>query len=688
VPNRLSSETSPYLKQHADNPVDWYPWGPEALERAKAEDKPILLSVGYAACHWCHVMAHESFENAETADLMNRHFINIKVDREERPDIDSIYMQAVQALTGQGGWPMTMFLLPDGTPFYGGTYYPPTDRQGMPSFRRVLESVAGSFANKRDGMTQSAAQIAAHLKSTAATMELASELDAATLENAYRSLARTYDVKHAGFGAAPKFPPSMSLEFLLTHWSRTGTDYALQMVRETFYAMIRGGIYDQVGGGMARYSTDATWLVPHFEKMLYDNAQLILLGVHLWQATKDEEVRVATGRTIEWIAREMTSAEGGFYASLDADSEGEEGRFYVWSERELDELLGDESALIKSYYAVSGGGNFDGHNILHVRDDPAATASRAGISPVELAERIGKAQRILYEWRAKRVWPGRDEKILAGWNGLALRAIATAARVFDRDDWRELALRNAEFLRTRMVRDGRLMRSYKDGFARIPGFLEDHASVALGFLAVYELTFDRKWLGRAREIADAMLLAFWNSDETKMYDSASDAESLFVRPRDVMDNALPSGNSLACELLLRLGDIFGEERYREIGVGIARGSASLVSRYAAAFGHLLVASDLIVNGAIEVALVGEPGAPDSIALERELARRFVPSLVLVAGPDEIEPLLALLRNRSKVEGKATAYVCRNYTCDQPVTDVKLFSAELAKLSSIAPGGLQ
>jgi uncharacterized protein YyaL (SSP411 family) len=678
VPNKLSSETSPYLRQHADNPVDWYPWGSEALQRAKAEDKPILLSVGYAACHWCHVMAHESFENPETADLMNRHFINIKVDREERPDIDSVYMAAVQAMTGQGGWPMTMFLLPDGTPFYGGTYYPPTDRQGMPSFRRVLQSVAASFAQKREGMTQSAAQISAHLRSTAAAMELPGELSPATLENAYRTLARTYDVKHAGFGAAPKFPPSMSLEFLLTHWSRTGTEYALQMVRETFHAMIRGGIYDQVGGGMARYSTDATWLVPHFEKMLYDNAQLILLGVHLWQATRGEEVRVATERTIGWIAREMTSGEGGFYSSLDADSEGEEGRFYVWSERELDDLLGDEAPLIKSYYAVSAGGNFDGHNILHVRDDPAATASRAGLTQAELAERVRKAQQILYEARAKRVWPGRDEKILAGWNGLALRAIATAARAFDRNDLRELALRNAGFLATRMVRDGRPMRSYKDGTARIPGFLEDHASVALGFLAIYELTFDRQWLDRAREIAEAMLGAFWNSKEKKLYDTASDAEELFVRPRDVMDNALPAGNSLACELLLRLGDIFGEERYREIGNDIARASASLVTRYAAAFGHLLVAADMIVHGAIEVALVGEPGEGGFSLLERAVAERYVPSLVLAGGTTAGDPAIVLLSERGKHGGLATGYVCRGNVCDEPVTKPR---ALLEKLES-------
>ncbi|MDQ6717811.1 MAG: thioredoxin domain-containing protein, partial [Gemmatimonadota bacterium] len=430
--NRLAGETSPYLLQHAANPVDWYPWGPEALDRARAEDKPILLSIGYAACHWCHVMAHESFESEETAALMNEHFVNIKVDREERPDIDSIYMQAVQAMSGHGGWPMTMFLLPDGAPFYGGTYFPPEDRHGLPSFRRLLVSVADAYRDKRENVSQTAAQIATALRSAAATEPGAAAPDKRTLELAYRGLARSYDVEHSGFGTAPKFPPTMALDFLLRHWRRTGEKYALEMTIESFRAMVRGGIYDQIGGGMARYSVDAAWLVPHFEKMLYDNALLIRLGSNLWQATKDDEVRIATARSIEWVKREMTSPESGFYSSLDADSEGHEGLFYLWTESELDTLLGDDAALVKSFYGVSPAGNFEGKNILFVGDAPGVTASRSGIGIDEMHSRLECAQSVLYEARAKRVWPGLDDKILAGWNGLMLRGVASAARVFDR----------------------------------------------------------------------------------------------------------------------------------------------------------------------------------------------------------------------------------------------------------------
>jgi uncharacterized protein YyaL (SSP411 family) len=684
--NKLSGETSPYLRQHADNPVDWYPWGPEALARARDEDKPILLSIGYAACHWCHVMAHESFENDETAALMNERFVNIKVDREERPDLDSIYMQAVQAMTGHGGWPMTMFLLPDGTPFYGGTYYPPEDRQGIPSFRRVLESVSAAYRDKRDGLRRSAGQIAEMLRAAGDSEDADGAASEQAIELAYRSLARSYDVTHGGFGTAPKFPPTMSLDFLLRHWSRTGNDYALQMVTETFRAMIRGGIYDQIGGGMARYSVDATWLVPHFEKMLYDNALIIRLGAYLWQVTKDDEARTATERTVEWVKREMTAPEGGFYSSLDADSEGEEGRFYLWTEAELDKVLGAESSPLKSYYGVSAAGNFEERNILFVGDDPAVTASRAGISVEELRERIEVSQSKLYDVRAKRVWPGRDEKVLAGWNGLMLRGIATAARVFGRDDWRDLALRNADFLVQRMCHKGRLMRSFKDGSARIPGFLEDHASVALGLIAVYELTFDESWLARAREIAEGMIAAFWEESEKRMYDTASDAERLIVRPRDVTDNALPSGNSLAAELLLYLGDIYGDSRYVEIGAHIIGSSAGLIARYAAAFGHLLGAMDVYLNGAVEVALVGDPGSADLTALERAVAAQYVSSLILAGGREGESTSVALLANRTKIQGKAAAYVCRGNVCDEPVTDPDGLRERLAGMLALTIRG--
>ena len=443
--NRLARETSPYLLQHADNPVDWYAWGPEALETAKREDKPILLSIGYAACHWCHVMAHESFEDTETARLMNDNFVNIKVDREERPDIDGIYMQAVQAMTGQGGWPMTMFLLPDGSPFYGGTYFPPDDRHGLPSFRTVMQSVTEAYKKRRKGVTASAEQLRQIYASNLAKTQNSGGLTRDMLQAVYQSLTQRYDAHNGGFGTAPKFPASMVLDFLLRHWKRTGTKEALEIVVNSFRKMARGGIYDQIGGGFARYSVDASWLVPHFEKMLYDNALLTRLGAHIWQATKDEEIRRVTIETVEWLEREMTSPEGGFYSSLDADSEGHEGKFYVWSEDEIDALLSADSRAFKSYYGVTRSGNFEGENILFVPSDRAVAAARAGVHEDSLDDIVTRARRVLYDTRAKRVWPGRDEKILAAWNGLMLRGVVAAARAFDRDDFAKLALRNGQY---------------------------------------------------------------------------------------------------------------------------------------------------------------------------------------------------------------------------------------------------
>ncbi len=686
MPNRLANETSPYLLQHADNPVDWYPWGPEALERARREDKPILLSIGYAACHWCHVMAHESFEDDETARLMNDTFVNIKVDREERPDIDGIYMQAVQAMTGQGGWPMTMFLLPDGSPFYGGTYFPPDDRHGLPSFRKVLRSVSDAYADKREGVAQSADQLRQIYESNLAQTRSSGRLTREMLEGVYRSLEQRYDAKNGGFGTAPKFPATMVLDFLLRHWKRTGTSEALEIVGNSFRKMARGGIYDQIGGGFARYSVDASWLVPHFEKMLYDNALLTRLGAHLWQATKDEEIRRVTIETVEWVDREMTSPEGGFYSSLDADSEGHEGKFYVWSEDELDSLLGADSPAFKTYYGVTRGGNFEGNNILFVPADRAAAATHAGVDQETLDAIIARARRILYDARARRVWPARDEKILASWNGLMLRGIATAARAFDRSDSAKLALRNAEFLAREMVRKGRVMRSHKEGVTRISGFLEDHAAVALGFLAVYELTFDERWVDRAREIADAMVEWFWDDEVGAFFDTSRDAERLITRPRDVTDNATPSGTSLAIELLLHLADLQQDSDYRRRAVFCLESQAEPMLRFPTAFGHLLGCADMEVYGAIEVALVGETSDPQFKALERTVAERYVPSLVLTGGAPRSRSAIKLLAHRPLVDGKPTAYVCRSYTCDRPVTDPDSLSDQLenaAKAGTVA-----
>ena len=677
MPNRLANETSPYLLQHADNPVDWFPWGPEALEKARSEDKPILLSIGYAACHWCHVMAHESFEDAETARSMNEGFVNIKVDREERPDIDGIYMQAVQAMTGHGGWPMTMFLMPDGRPFYGGTYFPPEDRPGLPAFKTILRSVRDGYARKRESLADSAGQLLTQIfQSNLVAARGGTAPTLQSLELAYRSLAQRYDIRHGGFGGAPKFPATMVMDFLLRYWKRTGTAYALEMVLDSFRKMARGGIYDQLGGGFARYSVDAVWLVPHFEKMLYDNALLVRLGAHLWQATKDEEVERVAVETVDWLEREMTSPTGGFYSSLDADSEGHEGKFYVWSEAEIDSLLGQDSAAFKRYYGVTRGGNFEGGNILFVAADRSAAAARSGITRPELDAALARAKKILYDARARRVWPGRDEKILAAWNGLMLRGVATAARVFRHDRFRRIALRNAEFLAREMVRDGRVMRSHKEGVTRISGFLEDQAAVALGFLAVYELTHDQRWVDDARKIADAMIHWFWDDEKGFFFDTAKDAEALITRPRESTDNATPSGTSLAVELLLHLAELQRDPDLRRRAAFTLETLAEAAAKYPSAFGHLLGSVDMELNGAVQIALVGKSDDPAFQALERVVAEQYVPSMVLAGGAAGREGSVKLLEGRTIREGKPTAYVCRGYTCDAPVTEPSELARQL------------
>ncbi|HJR43331.1 MAG TPA: thioredoxin domain-containing protein [Gemmatimonadaceae bacterium] len=684
MPNRLADETSPYLQQHADNPVDWYPWGPEALERARREDKPILLSIGYAACHWCHVMEHESFENDETARLMNELFVNIKVDREERPDIDAIYMTAVQAMTGHGGWPMTMFLTPEGVPFYGGTYFPPDDRQGMPSFARVMRSVADAYATRRADVERSAEGVRALLQRSSEAVRGAGALTAQLLERSWRQLARSYDARHGGFGDAPKFPQTMALDFSLRYWRRTGTEHALEIARDSFLRMARGGVYDQIGGGFHRYAVDAVWLVPHFEKMLYDNALLARLGVHLWQATGGEEIRRVTRETLDWAAREMTSPEGGFYSSLDADSEGHEGKFYVWDVHELDRLLGEDARIVMQHYGVSPEGNFEGKSILHVPHDPRAVAVRTGMDVERVSEMVARARGVLYEARARRVWPGRDEKVLASWNGLMLRALAEGARVFDHDDYRATALANGEFLFSRMVRDGRVMRARTGGETRIAGFLDDHAAVALGALALYELTFDRVWLARAETVADAMITWFFDATSGAFFDTAGDHEALIARPREITDNATPSGTSLATELLLRLGDLTHNVDMRRRATQLLESMAEPMTRYPLAFGHLLGVADLEINGAVEVALAGEPGEAGFRALEREVARHYLPALVLAGGVPAQDGAIALMEGRSMREGRATAYVCRQYACDEPTTEAALLGRQLETAATLAP----
>jgi uncharacterized protein len=678
--NRLANETSPYLLQHKDNPVDWYPWGEEALERAREEDKPILLSVGYSACHWCHVMERESFEDEATARIMNEHFVNIKVDREERPDIDSIYMSAVQALTRHGGWPMTVFLTPDGAPFYGGTYFPPVPRGGLPSFQQVLLSLADAYENRHEEVSRSAESVREYLRASTGAALPQTAVRTELLDKAAESLMSELDGRFGGFGGAPKFPQAMNLEVLLRHHHRTGDRAALSGVEDTLRAMAHGGIYDQLGGGFARYSVDRYWLVPHFEKMLYDNALLSRLYLEAYQATDDPFYRRIAEETLDYVVRDMTSPEGGFYSAEDADSEGEEGKFYVWTAAEIRGVLTEEEAgLAERFWDVTERGNFEGKNILHVPRAPEAVAAEFGISPQQLWERMVEIRAKLFAAREDRIRPGRDEKALAAWNGLMLRSFALAARVLMRGDYREVAERNATFLLDKLRVSGRLRRSYKDGQARFNGYLEDYAMVADGLVALYEATFDLRWLAQAEELADAVIELFWDEGSGAFYDTPADHEELVTRPRDVYDNAAPSGTSVATDVLLRLSLLLGRDDYRARAEAVLDSLSGGMERVPGAFGRLLAALDFHLSRPREVAIVGDPASPDTQALIDAVYARYLPNKVVVGrAPDDEEApgLVPLLAERPTREGRATAYVCEGYACQNPTTDPEELAGQL------------
>jgi uncharacterized protein len=679
--NRLASETSPYLLQHKDNPVDWYPWGEEALKRAREEDKPVLLSVGYSACHWCHVMERESFEDDETARMMNEHFVNVKVDREERPDIDSIYMAAVQALTRHGGWPMTVFLTPDGAPFYGGTYFPPIPSRGMPSFQQLLLSVVDAYENRREEVLQNAQAIRDYLQaSTAAVMPEAESAGTELLDRAAGALLSQLDRRFGGFGGAPKFPQAMNLEVLLRHYHRTGEGSALDGVELTCRQMANGGIYDQLGGGFSRYSVDAYWLVPHFEKMLYDNALLSRLYLETYQATGDTFYRRIAEETLDYVLRDMTSEEGGFYSAEDADSEGEEGKFYVWTPDELEAVLNpDEASLAARYWDVTERGNFEGKNILHVTRPPEAVADEFGLSTEELFARIATIRAKLFAMRQERVRPGRDEKILAAWNGLMLRSLALAARVTGREDYCKAAVKNATFIVEKLKEDGRIHRSYKDGRARFNGYLEDYAMVADGLVALYEATFETRWLVEADALLDAVSELFWDEEKRAFYDTPADHEELVTRPRDVYDNAAPSGTSVATEVLLKLALFLDRSDYRQRAEDVLDELAGGMEKVPSGFGRLLCALDLSISETREVAIVGDPEALDTRNLLETVYSGYLPNKVVAGrGPDDEEAggLIPLLAQRPAREGKATAYVCVHYTCQTPTTDPEELSRQL------------
>ncbi|MDG9703105.1 thioredoxin domain-containing protein [Streptomyces sp. DH37] len=672
--NRLAAETSPYLLQHADNPVDWWPWSPEAFEEARRRDVPVLLSVGYSSCHWCHVMAEESFEDEATADYLNAHYVSVKVDREERPDVDAVYMEAVQAATGHGGWPMTVFLTPDGEPFYFGTYFPPAPRHGMPSFRQVLEGVRAAWSDRREEVAEVAGRIVEDLAGRSIGYGAGGtprppgpeELGAALL-----GLTREFDARYGGFGGAPKFPPSMVLEFLLRHHARTGSEGALQMVEATCEAMARGGIYDQLGGGFARYSVDATWTVPHFEKMLYDNALLCRVYAHLWRATGSEQARRVALETADFMVRELRTPQGGFASALDADSDDgtgahKEGAYYVWTPAQLREVLGEEDArAAAAYFGVTEEGTFEeGASVLQLPD--TGTPLDAG--------RVESLRSRLLAAREERPRPGRDDKAVAAWNGLAIAALAETGAYFDRPDLVEAATAAADLLiGVHLDESGRLARTSRDGAAGSgAGVLEDYGDVAEGFLALYSVTGEACWLELAGTLLRTVLRRF-TADDGTLYDTADDAERLIRRPQDPTDNAAPSGWTAAAAALLSYAAHTGSSRHREAAeraLGVVTALAPRVPRFT---GWGLAAAEAALDGPREIAVVGPAGDPATAELHRTALLATAPGAVVAVGEPSADgadgaDVSPLLRDRPLLDGRPAAYVCRHFACDAPTAD--------------------
>ncbi|MEE3141212.1 MAG: thioredoxin domain-containing protein [Chloroflexota bacterium] len=686
MPNRLINETSPYLLQHANNPVDWYPWGEEALERARSEDKPILLSIGYSACHWCHVMERESFEDEIIAGMMNENFVSIKVDREERPDLDQVYMQAVQMLTGSGGWPMTVFLTPEGKPFYGGTYFPPTDRQGMPGFPRLITSIAEAYKTNKGEVDRVTQQLTTQMTQSNQIPKGTSILTVDILHQAYSTLATNFDYQNGGFGNAPKFPQPMGPEFLLRYYHHGYNPRALELVEITLEKMAYGGIYDQIGGGFHRYSTDAYWLVPHFEKMLYDNALLARLYLHTHLITGKPLYRRIVEETLGYVLREMTDSSGGFYSAQDADSEGVEGKFFVWTPDEIRAVLGDaDSEVFNSYYGVTPNGNFEGENILNIRQNPEAFAEAHDLTQEQLDEIISRSSKALLDVREQRIHPMRDDKVLASWNGLMLRSFAEAAAALGRADYLEAAVKNAGFLVGTMKSQGRLLRTYRDGHAKLLGYLEDYSFVVDGLLALYEATFDIRWLDEAVTLADSMIELFWDEGIGGFYDTGSDHETLVVRPRDVFDNAQPCGGSVASDALLKLAVFTGNSDYNSKAAVPLRSLHQAMSQSPGGTGHWLNALDFYVSPPKEIAVIGPRNDPATQALLDTVFSRFLPNKVVMgtenplsAGGIEGTPDFPLLEDRIMVGGLPSAYVCENYTCQLPVTDPDALAEQLSR----------
>lgn len=667
--NKLANENSPYLLQHAENPVDWYPWGEEALEKARQEDKPVFLSIGYAACHWCHVMEHESFEDLEVAAIMNEHFVNIKVDREERPDIDSIYMDAVVTLTGQGGWPMSVFMTPDGKPFFGGTYFPPVRRYNMPAFREVLLSLAQAWKDKRSQLLEAGQEMTERLQGEARLVRRGDEIEAGNLDQAAFTLAQNYNWKTGGWGSAPKFPQPMVVEFILRKAAR-GDRMALDMARDVLRAMARGGMYDVVGGGFARYSVDDHWLVPHFEKMLYDNAQLAQVYLYAALLTGEDDFRRVCEETLDFVVRELRHPNGGFYSSLDADSEGEEGKFYVWTAEEIRSAIQDEKEVdfLFAAYQITQAGNFEGKTVLQRRLTDDELAEKFNIPARKVPDRLKGLHQILLEARAQRVRPGTDDKVLVSWNGMMLVAFAEAARYLKRADYLNIARQNADFLLKELHPGDRLLRSWRAGKAAHNAYLEDYAALILGLLALYQSDPDPRWYQRAEDLAEDMALNFRDL-EGGFFDTRHDHEPLLRRPKDLQDNATPSGNSLAAMALLQLAALSGKGEWRGMAEEMPGSIQQAALRYPTSFGKWLSALDFAANPVQEAAVLGELDDPATTSLVDVLWETYRPHLLAAIStypPPEGSP--ALLNDRPLKDGLPTVYICENFVCRQPLND--------------------
>ena len=677
--NHLINETSPYLLQHAHNPVDWYPWGEEAFAKARQENKPILLSIGYSACHWCHVMAHESFEDEQIAQVMNEKFVNIKVDREERPDLDQIYMNAVQMMTHHGGWPMTVFLTPDAVPFYGGTYFPPRDRYNMPGFPRILLSVSEAYRDRQADIAETSKSLVNELRRLNETSTSDQTIEKELLDAAYIGITRSYDPVNGGFGGAPKFPPAMTLEFLLRTHVRTSNPQALEMVRHTAQKMAYGGMYDQLGGGFHRYSTDAKWLVPHFEKMLYDNALLSRVYLHYFQISQDKLAHDAIIGILDYVLREMTSAEGGFYSTQDADSEGHEGKFFVWEYEEVRTILaGEDAVLFCEYYDITPQGNFEGKNIPNVRRSLEELASEHGMPVSHVEDSIRRSRAKVFEVRERRVKPDRDEKILTAWNGLMLASFAEAGAALNRQEYVEAARRNAEFVLSKLQRDGLLLRTYKDGVVKFNAYLEDYAFFIEGLTTLYETTAETQWLEPALALTDRMIGEFWDEANGGFYFTGNSHEELIVRSKDYFDNAAPSGNSVAAIVLQRLAILTERESYKNLAIAVLNQVADSARKYPSGFGYALSAMDFLVSKPKEIAIVATDRSSLDLFLT-DIWGRYLPNKVVAghAGDEKSYPGIPLLRSRGLIDDQTTVYICENYVCTEPLVDIDALRRQLA-----------